>query len=417
MTSGEETAEMTSADAEAIDRIRACQPVLIGLETAGTAMGLGEGELGHAGPPFAQTGEIPATVLNAAAGAAVHEGWAASVEDGRDAILSGHVRLRPNHDLGTVSPMAGIVRPSQPVMRVENGNGCGTTWATFAEKGRRVLRFGVYDADAAEGLRFVETVVAPAIASALPKDGLPVLPLVAEGVRLGDDVHQRNVGGMAAFLAALPDLPSEVRQWLSGAPQHFLNYVMASAKLCLDQGRGVPGAAVVTALSRNGVDCGIQVAGTGDRWFRAPAVIPRGGFFAGYSLDDAQPDLGDSAIVETFGLGGCTAHTAPEIARDMDAPWPESVSEGTRMRTLFFDRQPSFNPALAAPDGLGLGLSVHRARAAGGVRIHTGIAHRDGCQGWIGVGVAHAPQACFEQAAAALSEHARSPQHEGVHPK
>jgi len=309
------------------------------------------------------------------------------------------------------------VRPSQPVMRVENRNGGGATWATFAEKGRRVLRFGVYDDDAAKGLRFVETVVAPAIASALPKGGLPVLPLVAEAVRMGDDVHQRNVGGMAAFLAALPDLPPDVRHWLSGAPQHFLNYVMASAKLCLDQARGVAGAAVVTALSRNGVDCAIQVAATGDRWFRAPAVIPRGGLFDGYSLDDAQPDLGDSAIVEAFGLGGCTAHTAPEIARDMDSPWPESVSEGQRMRTLFLERQPAFDPALAAPDGLGLGLSVHRARTAGGVRIHTGIAHRDGCQGWIGVGVAHAPKACFEKAEAALAARTTHQEYEGVEPK
>jgi hypothetical protein len=414
MRHGDDDGDMTPADAEAVDRIRACEPVLVGLEQAGTAMGLGEGELGHAGPPFSGTDEIPATVLNAAAGAAVHEGWVGSLEDGRQAILSERVRLRPNHELGTVSPMAGIVRPTQPMMRVEDRNGSGTTWATFAEKGRRVLRFGVYDAEAAEGLRFVEELVAPAVAAALPKHGLPVLPLVAEGLRMGDDVHQRNVGGMAGFLGALPDLPPDVRRWLSGAPQHFLNYVMASAKLCLDQARGIPGAAVVTALSRNGVDCAIQVAGTGEQWFRAPAVVPRGGFFEGYSIADAQPDMGDSAIVEPFGLGGCTAHTAPEIARDMNAPWPESVSEGQRMRTLFFGRQPAFDPALAAPDGLGLGLSVHRARAAGGVRIHTGIAHRDGAQGWIGIGVACAPKECFEQAATALAEKAANPQQEKV---
>jgi len=414
---GDDEGGMTPADAEAIDRIRACEPVLVGLETAGAAMGLGDGELGHAGPPFSRPSEIPATVLNSAAGATVHEGWVGDLEQGREAILSERIRLRPNHELGTVSPMAGIVRPSQPVMRVENRSGGGTTWATFAEKGRRVLRFGVYDAEAAEGLRFVEEVVAPAIAAALPKEGLPILPLVAEGLRLGDDVHQRNVGGMAGFLGALHDLPPEVRRWLSGAPQHFLNYVMASAKLCLDQARGVPGAAVVTALSRNGVDCGIQVAATGDRWFRAPAVIPRGGFFEGYALNDSQPDLGDSAIVEAFGLGGCTAHTAPEIARDMEAPWPESIAEGQRMRALFFARQPAFDPALAAPDGLGLGLSVHRANAAGGVRIHTGIAHRDGSQGWIGIGVAHAPKACFEQAAAALAAGTAHPEYEGAERK
>ncbi len=54
---------------------------------------------------------------------------------------------------------------------------------------------------------------------------------------------------------------------------------MASAKLCLDQARGIEGSSVVTAISRNGLVCGIQLAGTGDRWFNAPADLPEGGFF------------------------------------------------------------------------------------------------------------------------------------------
>lgn len=396
--------DLTPADREAVDRIIACRPVLTGLEIARDALGLGDGALGHAGPPFRARDEIPEVVLSALAGAAVHEGWADSVAQGRDMVLSSEISLYANHDLGTVSPMAGVVRPSQPMMRVDNAEGSGTTWATFAEAGRRALRFGVYDEAAAEGLRHVDTVIAPAIAAALPRDGLPVWPLVAHGLTLGDDTHQRNIGGMSAFLAALPDLPGDVRTWLTGAPQHFLNYAMASAKLCLDRASGVPGSRIVTALTRNGAQCAIRVAGTGQQWHRAPASDPVGGFFEGFRQADAQPDLGDSAIVETFGLGGCTAHTAPEIARTMDRDWDEAYREGARMRSLFAARSPHFDPALAGADGLGAGLHAARAAAAGGVRIHTGIAHRDGATGWIGIGVAHAPTACFESALAALAE-------------
>jgi hypothetical protein len=396
--------DLTPADREAVDRILACRPVLAGLETAREALGLAEGALGHAGPPFRSRDEIPAVVLGALAGAAVHEGWAGSIAQAGEMVLSGEIALHANHELGTVSPMAGVVRPSQPLMRVENADGPGTTWATFAEAGRRALRFGVYDAAAADGLRHVDAVIAPAIAAALPGSGLPVWPLVAHGLTLGDDTHQRNIGGMAAFLAALPDLPNDVRAWLTGVPQHFLNYAMAAAKLCLDRASGVHGARIVTALTRNGVDCAIRVAGTGDAWHRAPASHPVGGFFEGFGQADAQPDLGDSAIVETFGLGGCTAHSSPEIARTMGRDWTEARSEGARMRGLFAARSPHFDPALAGPEGLGAGLHAARAARAGGVRIHTGIAHRDGATGWIGIGVARAPAACFEAALAALAE-------------
>lgn len=392
-----------AANARALERILAAEPVLAGIATAGDAMGLAEGELGHAGPPFASPEEIPHLVLNALAGAAVHEGWAGTVPEARTLIRDGRIRLRANHDLGTVSPMAGVVRPSQRVMRVENRSGSGVTFATLAESGHRALRFGVYDQPAAEGLAHIDAVIAPALDRALPKGGLPVLPLVADGVAQGDDVHQRNVGGMAAFVRALPDLDPAVRSWLFANPQHFLNYAMAAAKLCLDQADGVAGSSLVTALTRNGSACAIRVAGTGTRWFAAPATVPVGGFFPPFTLADAQADLGDSAIVEAYGLGGALAHAAPEIARTMGRAWLEAQEEGRAMRALYRGRHPLIDPALCGADGVGVGLDCALVVAAGRPpRIHTGIGHRDGASGWIGVGVARAPLACFEAALEAL---------------
>jgi hypothetical protein len=394
-----------AANAEALARILSAEPILTGSVTAQAALGLGEGELGHAGPPFDDHETLPETVRNALAGAAVLEGWAADMEEGRRLVEDREVRLHSNHALGTVSPMVGVVRPSQPLMRVENRNGSGVTYATFAESGRQALRFGVFDDAVFTRLHVLEAHIAPAVAAALPREGLPILPLLSEAVELGDDVHQRNIGGMYAFLSKLPELPGAVRTWLADNPQHFLNYAMASAKLCLDQARGVKGSSLVVALSRNGLACGVQLAGTGDRWFTAPAEIPVGGFYPPYGLEDAQPDLGDSAIMEAFGLGGTAAHAAPQMAKALGVSWASSVEAGQRQRSYFCDAHPDLRPFLAGAEGLGVGLDARRVKADGaGVRIHTGIAHRDGNTGWIGVGVATAPVACFRDACNALDE-------------
>lgn len=393
----------TTANRLAVERIVATQPVLVGCERASGALGLGDGELGHAGPPFADYNEIPPAVLNALTGAAVHEHWADTREKARGMIERGEIKLRSNHDLGTVSPMAGVVRPSQTVMRIENRNAGGVTYATLAEAGRLVLRFGFYDDSVAAGLDYLDRVVGPAIEKALPAGGLELLPCIANGVALGDDIHQRNVGGMFDFVRQLSGLDNTIRAWLLDNPQHFLNYAMASAKLALDRARDIPGSSIVTAISRNGSVCGVRLAGTGSQWFTAPATTPDGEFFSPYTPADAQADLGDSAIMEAYGLGGAIAHCAPELARRMHQDWNAASEAGVRMRTLFEAAHPTIAPALAGESGVGLGLDAYKVVAAGEpVRIHTGIAHRNGTTGWIGIGVATAPVACFESAIRAL---------------
>jgi Protein of unknown function (DUF1116) len=402
---GAENDARHDANQRAVRLIDAADPVLTGIVRAGEALGLGEGELGHAGPPFQNAEVIPRPVMSALAGAVLHEGWAATLEAAERLILDSKVKLYPNHDLGTVSPMAGVVRPSQIVVRVENRAGAGVAFATLAEAGRQVLRFGVYNQTVAAGLRWLDEILAPALARALPTKGLPVKPLLADAVSLGDDAHQRNIGGMAAFTRALPSLDNDVRAWLLANPQHFLNYAMASAKLALDRAGGVAGSSIVTAIARNGVECGVRVAGAGKRWFTAPATIPRGVLFAPFAGADAQPDLGDSAIMEAYGLGAAIAHAAPELARTIGRNWPDATTAGHRMRRLFFDTHSSMEPMLAGAPGVGLGLDARYVVDINEpVDIHTGIAHRDGSTGWIGLGVASAPVSCFAQAIAALRD-------------
>ncbi|OYU07770.1 MAG: hypothetical protein CFE47_10545 [Pseudomonas sp. PGPPP1] len=393
----------THANTLAVERILATEPVLVGAQTASSALGLQAGHLGHAGLPFAQASQIPPVVLNALAGAALHEGWAGDLGGARRLILDGEIILHANHDLGTVSPMAGVVRPGQLLMRIENRAGNEVVHATLAESGRRALRFGCYDSVIAEQLDYLDRVIGPSLIKALPAEGLPLLPLIAQGVALGDDTHQRNVGAMYAFAQQLPGLQSEVRQWLLGNPQHFLNYAMAAAKLSLDRASGIQGSSIITAIARNGVHCGVRIAGAGQRWFTHAATQPHGCFFPPHEPSDGQPDLGDSAIVEAYGLGGTIAHAAPELARLMGQDWTQAEATGRRMRQLFTGQHPLIAPALAGVDGAGAGLDARAVVAAGEpLRIHTGIAHRDGATGWIGIGVALAPVECFQAALAAL---------------
>lgn len=387
----------------AVERILATEPMLVGAQTASLALGLEAGHLGHAGPPFAHAGEIPGVVLNALAAAALHEGWAGDLDGARRLILDGEITLHANHDLGTVSPMAGVVRPGQLLMRIENRAGNEVVHATLAESGRRALRFGCYDGSIAEQLDYLDRVIGPSIVKALPAAGVPLLPLIAQGVALGDDTHQRNVGGMYAFTRQLPALETEVRQWLLGNPQHFLNYAMAAAKLALDRASGVKGSSIITAIARNGVHCGVRIAGAGQRWFTHAATAPQGYFFPPHLPSDGQADLGDSAIVEAYGLGGTVAHAAPELAQLMVQDWSQARAAGRRMRELFVAQHPLIAPSLAGARGVGAGLDARAVVAAGEpVRIHTGIAHRDGVTGWVGIGVALAPVECFQKALAAL---------------
>ena len=112
--------------------------------------------------------------------------------------------------------------------------------------------------------------------------------------------------------AAAPTSPPR-STFIAGNDHFFLNLSMAACKAMLDAARGVAGSSMVTAMARNGVEFGIQVSGTGDRWFTAPAPLVDGLYFPGYSIADAAPDLGDSAITETAGLGGFAMAAAPAI--------------------------------------------------------------------------------------------------------
>ena len=72
-------------------------------------------------------------------------------------------------------------------------------------------------------------------------------------------------------------------------------------------------------MTRNGRNFGIRISGMGDQWFTAPVNTPKGLYFTGFCEEDGNPDIGDSAITETVGVGGMSMIAAPGVTRFVGA--------------------------------------------------------------------------------------------------
>ena len=404
------------ANAEAIHRMLGAEPVLVDVIPASEAIpALVEGMILHAGPPL-DWGSMCGPMRGAVVGIAVFEGWAADLADAERLAESGAFRLKPNHDFGAVGPMTGMTTRSQPVLVVENRTSGNRAFCTINEGLGKVMRFGGNDASVLKRLGWLRDTLGPALGAALRVGkGIDLKPLVARGLTMGDEMHQRNLACSSLLLRTLaPDLArttddrtalAEMLAFIGSNDQFFLNLAMVLGKAMMDPVHGIEGSSVVTAMSRNGTDFGIRVSGLGDEWFTAPVEMPVGLYFPGFSADDANPDMGDSTIVETIGLGGFAMAAAPAVAGFVGAGVPSSAADFTRtMGEITLTQNPEWTiPALdyqGVPTGIDIRLVVETGIAP---TINTGIAHCKPGIGQVGAGVVKAPLACFEQALKALA--------------
>lgn len=405
---------VAAANALAVERLLAAQPMLIDVAPAADALGLQELQLLHSGPPISWE-RMPGPVQGAVIGAVLFEGWATSPEDAAALAASGRLDLSPCHHRGAVGPMAGVVSPSMPVVVVEDTAGGTRGHATLNEGLGKVLRFGAYDETVITRLRWMADVLGPGLRGALRAGGpLDLRSLTGQALQMGDEGHNRNIAATSLFTRTIapalvrsadPGTATGVLDFLRGNDHFFLNLSMAACKAALDSASGIAGSTLVTAMSRNGVDFGIRLSGTGDAWFTTPVGVPDGLFFPGYGPEDANPDLGDSAITETFGIGGFAMAAAPAIVRFVGGS-PADALEFTRlMGRITLARNPSYQLPPLGFIGTPTGIDARRVVDSGiAPVINTGIAHRDAGVGQIGAGIARAPLACFSQALTALAE-------------
>ena len=407
---------ISEANSEAVKRILEAEPVLVDVVRASEAIpDLEEGMILHAGPPI-DWDCMCGPMRGAVAGIAVFEGWAKNLSEAEHLAESGAFKLRPNHDYGAVGPMTGMTTLSQPVLVVENRSSGNRAYCTINEGLGKVMRFGGNDASVIKRLGWLRDKLGPAMGAALRSGkGIELKPLVARGLTMGDEMHQRNVGCSSLLLRALaPELSrnvndrdelTEMLAFIGSNDQFFLNVAMVLGKAIMDPVRNIEGSSVVTAMSRNGTDFGIRVSGLGEEWFTAPVEMPEGLYFPGFSVEDANPDMGDSTIVETIGLGGFAMAASPAVAGFVGAGTPSSAADFTRiMGEITLTKNPEWTiPALdyqGVPTGIDIRLVVETSIAP---TINTGIAHRKPGIGQVGAGVVKAPLECFEKALRALA--------------
>lgn len=405
------------ANQEALRRMTAGDPVLVDVIPAAEAIpALRERMILHAGPPIGWD-RMCGPMRGAVTGIAVFEGWASDLDAAAAMAADGAFDFHPNHHFDAVGPMTGMTTLTQPVMVVENRAFGNRAYCTINEGLGKVMRFGGNDEEVRERLRWLRDDFGPMLGDALRHgEGVPLKALVARGLTMGDEMHQRNVACSGLTLRALaPTLAaasedaaalSKALAFIGGNDQFFLNIAMAMGKAIMDPVRGIDGSSIVTAMSRNGTDFGIRVSGTGDTWFTAPVEMPEGLYFPGFTEDDANPDMGDSTIVETVGLGGFAMGAAPAVAGFVGAGAASEAGNYTRtMAEITAGENSEWTiPAmdyLGVPTGIDIRLVVETGLAP---TINTGIAHKEPGIGQVGAGVVRAPMACFEQALVAFAE-------------
>ena len=403
-----------AANARAVERMLAVRASLVDVVPARDALGLLPGEFLHAGPPV--TWERAAGPLRGAlVGAAVYEGLAASPDAAAVAAERGDLTLDPCHHHGAVGPMAGVVSPSMWVFVLEDRATGRRAFCSLNEGLGKVLRYGAYSPEVVDRLRWMSGVLGPLLAASVRAHGpVDITAILTQMVQMGDEAHNRNRAGTLMLLRDL--LPAAVEsgfgraevaaaaRFMGGNDHFFLNLAMPACKLALDAARDIPGSTMVVAMARNGTDFGIQVSGTKDRWFTAPALVPDGLYLGDYGPADASPDIGDSAITETAGLGGFAMAGAPAIVRLVGGTVADALASTTRMYEITLAEHPLFSlPALdfrGTPAGIDTTLVVRTGILP---QINTGIAGRVAGTGQVGAGLVTPPAEIFPAALRALA--------------
>ncbi len=416
LSTGTVSEMINKANAQAMERMHSADPVLIDVQLAADAIdGLGDHLILHAGPPIAWE-DMCGPMQGAVAGAIVLEGWAKNLDAAFKLAATDKITFEPNHHHDAVGPMTGIVTQSMPLMVVENKTFGNRSYCAINEGLGKVMRFGGNDESVLERLRWLESTLGPLLADTLLAcDGVGLKNIISRGLSMGDEMHQRNVACTSLILRELAptmarvgdsDTVSEALAFIAGNDQFFLNVAMAMGKAIMDPVRDIGGSSVVTAMCRNGTEFGIRVSGCGDQWFTAPVEMPRGLYFPGFTEKDANPDMGDSTIVETIGLGGFAMAASPAVAGFVGAGGAaDAVTYTNQMAEITCARNPEWTiPALDFA-GVPSGIDICKVMNSGITpTINTGIAHREPGIGQVGAGVVNAPLGCFEQACVALSE-------------
>jgi hypothetical protein len=407
------------ANRTAVEAMLGVTAHLVDVAPASEVLGLEAGQFLHAGPPI-EWGRASGPLRGALMGGAALEGLVDDPEDAVALFESGStVSLEPCHHRSAVGPMAGVVTPSMWMWVLEDTATGRRTYCSLNEGLGKVLRYGAYNEEVLTRLRWMGDVLGPLLQAAtravVAESGpVDVTGILTQMLQMGDEAHNRNRAGTLMLLRDLApamvgsgfdasDVAASMR-FIGGNDHFFLNLAMPACKLALDAGRDVPGSTMVVAMARNGTDFGIQVSGTGDEWFTGPAQVAEGLYLGDYGPDDANPDIGDSAITETAGIGGFAMATAPAIVRLVGGTVPDALATTRRMHEIALAENPRWSVPVLEFQGTPTGIDVTKVCRTGILpQINTGMAGAVAGVGQVGAGLVTPPAEIFPKALAALA--------------
>ena len=395
-------ASLHPADRLSYDRAVVTQPVWNRMDTAAEAFGLPRNVLLHAGPPFATPATISRPILNSACVAATFEGLAADFDAAEAMILAGDILLQPAQDHGVVVPLCAVVSASMPLHAVYDAHrGEARVFAPINGGHRPSMRLGLRSPAVLEHIRWLNGPFCDALRAGIG-EGMALVPLAAIGLAGGDDCHGRTPVATRALIDELRErapggtLGADADAFLDASPMFFLNLWMAATKCMMTLAAGIDGSSFVTAAGGNGVEMGVQVSHMPGRWFTVPAAPPVGTFDVDVPRDRAMGAVGDSAVVDAFGLGAMTIDRAPEQRRMLGAFLP--ADSDARLGALSIGGHPYFRKL-----GTTIGMTARAVHTLGaGPMISLGIVDRAGEAGRLGSGLYDMPPDPFVAALGAM---------------
>jgi len=408
--------DINAANQKAVEKVLNAQPVLVDIGIAGEVIpGMTKKTILHAGPPITWQ-KMSGPMRGAVMGALIYEGLAGDIKEAEELAASGEITFDPCHHHNAVGPMAGIVSASMPVFIVQNKAEGNYAYCTLNEGLGKVLRYGAYGPEVIQRLKWMEKVLAPAIKEALEIVGeINLKNLIAQAIQMGDECHNRNKAGTSLFMREIapglvqtqnsPETIAEIFKFISGNDHFFLNLSMPACKCTMDAAHGIENSTMVTAMARNGTEFGIRVSGLGDRWFTGPASVVDGLYFPGYSSKDANPDIGDSVISETAGIGGFAMAAAPAIVKFVGGTAKDAINYTLSMYEITIAENNAFGIPVLEFRGTPTGIDIRKVVETGVLpAINTGIAHKEPGVGQVGAGLVKPPVNCFEDALVAFAE-------------
>ncbi|HUW69326.1 MAG TPA: DUF1116 domain-containing protein [bacterium] len=410
------TIDVEKANDEAIRRIQAAKPTIIGIGIAQDVVpGMAKDLILHAGPPVTWD-KMCGPMRGAVIGGIMYEGLAKTPAEAESLAASGKIRFDPCHHHNAVGPMAGIMTASMPVWIIENKAFGNKAFCTLNEGLGKVLRYGAYSDEVLDRLRWMRDELAPILSAALERHGpIDMKSVIAQVLQMGDEGHNRNRAGTSLIIRELAphlvmldypkDQVSRVLAFMNTNDHFFLNLTMPSAKSTVDAAAGIEGSSIITTMARNGTEFGIKLSGLPGRWFTGPAGVVDGLYLPGFGPDDAAHDIGDSVITETSGIGGFAMAAAPAIVKFVGGTPKDAIAVTMRMYEITAAESESYQIPVLDFRGTPTGIDVRKVVETGILpAINTGIAHKNPGVGMVGAGLVKPPENAFRDALVAFAE-------------